>query len=328
MIISRTPYRVSFFGGGTDYPSWYLKSGGQVISTTIDKYCYITCRYLPPFFDHNIRIAYSQIELCNSLDEIKHPSVREALRKAGITNGIEIHHDGDMPARSGVGSSSSFTVGLLNAIYGLKGEKKNKEGLLADSIDIEQNVLGETVGSQDQTMAVYGGFNHITFNKTGVISVEKMNIPETTTLNLNSHLMLFFTGLTRISSNVAKTYIKDININEKRLTRIGSMVDDAISILKTGKDLRTFGELLHETWMEKRALGSSISTDKIDEIYTKARNSGATGGKLIGAGGGGFMLLFVPPENQINVRKSLTGLLEVPFQFEEHGSQIIFKDEN
>ena len=251
MIITRTPYRISFFGGGTDYPSWYKEHGGQVLATSIDKYCYITCRFLPPFFEHSIRVAYSEIELCNDLDEIKHPSVRETLRELGVNSGIEIHHDGDMPARSGVGSSSSFTVGLLNALSGLKNEPLNKDDLLNRSLTIEQDILKETVGSQDQTMAVHGGFNHITFGQKGEIVVNKLKAPTENLSNLNSHLMLFFTGLTRIGSSIALTYVNNLQKNEVRLNRMSLMVDEAISILLNNKNLDGFGELLHETWMEK-----------------------------------------------------------------------------
>ncbi len=282
---------------------------------------------MPPFFEHSIRVAYSEIELCNDLDEIKHPSVRETLRELGVNSGIEIHHDGDMPARSGVGSSSSFTVGLLNALSGLKNEPLNKDDLLNRSLTIEQDILKETVGSQDQTMAVHGGFNHITFGQKGEIVVNKLNAPTENLSNLNSHLMLFFTGLTRIASSIALTYVNNLQKNEVRLNRMSLMVDEAISILKNNKNLDGFGELLHETWMEKKSLGTEISTDTIDSIYDRARSSGALGGKLIGAGGGGFLLLFARPEVQQTIRASLNGLIEIPFKFEENGSTIIFKDE-
>ena len=295
MIITRTPYRVSFFGGGTDYPSWYREHGGQVLATSIDKYCYITCRFLPPFFEHSIRLAYSEIELCNTIDEIKHPSIRETLRNVGINSAIEIHHDGDMPARSGIGSSSSFTVGLLNALSSLNNENITKEDLLKRSLLIEQEILGETVGSQDQTMAVHGGFNHIKFSQQGNISVNKIAIPTENLSLLNSHLMLFFTGLTRMASSIALTYVNSLQKNEIRLTRMSSMVDEAINILQNSKNIDTFGELLHEGWMEKKSLGTEISTAAIDSIYDLAKSSGAIGGKLIGAGGGGFLLLFAKP---------------------------------
>lgn len=326
MIITRTPYRVSFFGGGTDYPSWYREHGGQVLATSIDKYCYITCRFLPPFFEHSIRLAYSEIELCNTVDEIKHPSIRETLRNVGINSAIEIHHDGDMPARSGIGSSSSFTVGLLNALSSLNNENITKEDLLKRSLLIEQDILEETVGSQDQTMAVHGGFNHIKFGQEGKISVNKLAIPTENLSLLNSHLMLFFTGLTRMASSIALTYVNSLQKNEIRLKRMSSMVDEAINILQNSKNIDTFGELLHEGWMEKKSLGTEISTEAIDSIYNLAKSSGAIGGKLIGAGGGGFLLLFAKPEAHNDIRSSLKGLTEIPFKFEEQGSTIIFKD--
>ena len=224
MIISRTPFRISFFGGGTDYPAWYREHGGVVLGTTIDKYCYITCRYLPPFFEHKIRIVYSKIENCQSIGEIVHPAVREILRYLKIERGVEIHHDGDLPAKSGMGSSSSFVVGLLHALYALKGYMAGKEQLAKESIYIEQECMRETVGSQDQVLAAYGGFNHITFLASGDISVKPMVLSRDRVSELNSCLMLVFTGLSRTASDVAESYVQTIGAKERQLRTMSDMV--------------------------------------------------------------------------------------------------------
>lgn len=324
MIISRTPFRVSFFGGGTDYPVWYRENGGAVLGTTIDKYCYITCRYLPPFFEHKSRIVYSQTELVRDVDEIRHPAARETLRFMGITQGVEIHHDGDLPARTGLGSSSSFTVGLLHAFYALKGVMPSKMQLAQDAINIEQNVLKENVGSQDQVLAAYGGLNHVGFAGDGDIEVKPVAVRQQRLESLQNHLMLFFTGFSRIASEIAGEQIKQTPNKKKELGEMHGMVDEAIDILNGDNDIAEFGKLLNESWQLKRSLTDKISTPHIDDIYAKAIRAGATGGKLLGAGGGGFMLFFVRPELQSEVKKSLQGLLHVPFRFENSGSQIIF----
>jgi D-glycero-alpha-D-manno-heptose-7-phosphate kinase len=326
MIISRTPFRISFFGGGTDYPAWYRKHGGAVLATTIDKYCYLTCRYLPPFFEHKIRVVYSKVEDCQALDEISHPSVREILRYLDIDCGVEIHHDGDLPARSGMGSSSSFTVGLLHALCALKGQIASKERLARESILIEQEILKETVGSQDQVSAAYGGFNLIEFPPSGEISVRPMTLAQERIEELNSHLMLFYTGIIRTASNIAESYVNNIENGKRQFRIMKNLLEESISILNKGKDIIEFGELLHEAWQTKRSLSAKVSNSDVDEIYSTARLAGAIGGKLTGAGGGGFMLLFVPPEKQIKVREKLKNLIYVPFEFESAGSQIIFFD--
>lgn len=324
MIISRTPFRISFFGGGTDYPAWYRKHGGAVLATTIDKYCYITCRYLPPFFEHRIRVVYSKIENCQTVDEISHPAVREVLRYLNIDRGIEIHHDGDLPARSGMGSSSSFSVGLLHALYALKGQMPNKHQLAQESIYIEQEILKETVGSQDQVSAAYGGFNIIEFPPSGDISVRPMTLTQERIEELNSHLMLFYTGIIRTASNVAESYVNNIENKRQQLRIMNDLLKESITVLNKGKNITGFGELLHEAWQAKRSLSNKVSNPNVDEIYNQAIAAGAIGGKLTGAGGGGFMLLFVPPEKQMKVREKLKGLIYVPFKFEFSGSQIIF----
>jgi len=326
MIISRTPFRISFFGGGTDYPAWYRKHGGAVLATTIDKYCYLTCRYLPPFFEHRIRVVYSKIENCQTLDEIAHPAVREVLRYLNIDRGVEIHHDGDLPARSGMGSSSAFTVGLLHALYALKGHMPSKQQLAMEGIYIEQECLKETVGSQDQVLAAHGGFNHITFLPNGEISVRPMTLTPERIKELNAHLMLFYTGIQRTASNIAESYVHDMEGRKRQLRIMKDLVEESISILNSSQDMSSFGELLHEAWQAKRSLSTSVSNSRVDSIYDAALSAGAIGGKLTGAGGGGFLLLFVPPPMQRKVREKLNQLIYVPFKFEFSGSQIIFFD--
>ncbi|HVB37507.1 MAG TPA: hypothetical protein VND92_03180 [Vicinamibacterales bacterium] len=326
MIISRTPFRISFFGGGTDYPSWYRKHGGAVLATTIDKYCYLTCRYLPPFFEHKYRLVYSRIENAASRDRILHPVVREVLRYLQIDRGVEIHHDGDLPARSGMGSSSAFTVGLLNALYALKGEMPGKHQLAKEAIHVEQHLVKETIGSQDQVLAAYGGFNHVTFLPDGELSVRPVTVAPERLKELNAHLMLFYTGLKRTASTVADSYVHDIESRKRQLRLVRDLVDESLSILTSGGSLAGFGELLHEAWEAKRNLSARVSTPDIDQIYNDALAAGAIGGKLTGAGGGGFMLLFVPPEHQARLRERLSRLLCVPFTCGAAGSQIIFYD--
>ena len=324
MIISRTPFRLSFFGGGTDYPAWYLKFGGRVLCTAIDKYCYISTRILPPFFDHHTRIVYSKTELCQSNDQIQHPAVRETLRFLNLELGLEIHHDGDLPARSGMGSSSSFTVGLLHALYALQGVMPSKMQLAHESIHIEQNMIQETVGCQDQVCVALGGMNQITFTPKGEINVMPLTLPQAKLEELNDHLMLFYTGIKRTASDVAKSYVEDIEKRYGLLTRMMDMVDEGIVLLQSRSAITPFGELLHEAWERKRELSHLVSNKEVDQIYAAARQAGATGGKITGAGGGGFLLLFVPPGLQKSVREALRDLIYVPFYFETHGTQIIF----
>jgi len=324
MIISRTPFRISFFGGGTDYAGWYQENKGAVLATTIDKYCYITCRYLPPFFEHKSRIIYSVIEHVNkSIDEIDHPSVREVLRFLNIHEGMEIHHDGDLPARTGLGSSSSFTVGLLNSLYALKGQMVTKEKLAKEAICIEQEMIKENVGCQDQMLAAYGGFNCIEFGGSNHLRIQSVTLPVEKLNSLQEHMMLFFTGFSRTASQIAQHQIRNIPHKKAELSRMYEMVQEAISILN-GNDILAFGRLLDESWKLKRSLSDKISTSHIDDLYETARRAGAIGGKLLGAGGGGFVLLFVEPAKKQNVRESLKNFLEVPIKFENLGSQIIF----
>lgn len=324
MIISRTPFRISFFGGGTDYPVWYRERGGAVLATTIDKYCCISCRYLPPFFDHKYRIVYSLNEMVKDISEIKHPAVREILRFMNITEGVEIHHDGDLPARTGLGSSSSFAVGMLHAVYALKGIMPSKMRLATEAIHIEQNIIKENVGSQDQISAAFGGFNVISFNLDDTIQINPVILCSDRLNQLQDHIMFYFTGFSRIASEIAKEQIENTNSKKKELLVIQEMVNEALAILTSeNTDLAEFGKLLHESWLIKRSLTDKISTPEIDEIYEEARRAGAIGGKLLGAGGGGFMIIFAKPENQPHIGDRLKRLLRVPFKFESSGSQII-----
>lgn len=326
MIISRTPFRISFFGGGTDYPAWYRDHGGTVLGATIDKYCYLTCRYLPPFFKHRIRVVYSQIENCQVVDEIAHPAVREVLRYLKIDRGVEIHHDGDLPARSGMGSSSAFTVGLLHALYALKGQMPTKRQLAAESIQIEQEMIKETVGSQDQVLAAFGGFNHVVFSQDGEITVKPITLSGDRLRELSSHLMLFYTGIERTASDVAGSYVADVDGKRSQLRIMKGLVEESLAVLNNGRDITAFGTLLDEGWQAKRSLSTRVSNSYVDELYAHAIANGALGGKLLGAGGGGFMLLFVPPGKQNQVKEALKKLITVPFHFDFSGSQIIFYD--
>lgn len=329
MIITRTPYRISFFGGGTDYPPWYLQHGGEVFSTTIDKYCHITCRHLPPFFEHKHRIVYSVIENVKHWEEIKHPAVRAVLGWANCSKGLEIHHDGDLPARAGLGSSSSFTVGLLHALSALKGSYVSKDQLARDALHIEQKVIGETVGSQDQIAAAYGGLNRIEFLRSGNFSVSPVVLKKQKSKEFQKHLMLFFTGFSRIAAEVAKAQIENMGKRELELKRLRQMVDEATKILQSpGRAIEEFGDLLHEAWRCKRELSHKVSTPAVDQIYETARDAGAIGGKLLGAGGGGFMLLFARPEQQPKVKEALKHLIHVPFGFEESGSRVVLYQPN
>jgi D-glycero-alpha-D-manno-heptose-7-phosphate kinase len=329
MIITRTPFRISLFGGGTDYPAWYQEHGGVVLATTIDKYCYISCRYLPPFFEHKYRIVYSRIENVHSPEEIEHPAVRAILGWAGCEEGLEIHHDGDLPARSGLGSSSSFSAGLIHALAALQGKYTSKEELAKNTIHVEQKIINENVGSQDQVSAAYGGFNRIEFRQNDTFHVSPIILKKDRLQEFQSHLMLFFTGFSRIASEIAKSQIENIKNREVELNRMGEMVDEAIQILQnTNSPIDEFGKLLHQGWQYKRSLSDKISTPEIDFLYDEALYAGATGGKILGAGGGGFLLLFVRPELQSQVRERLKKLVHVPFQFEDSGSRIVLYQPN
>jgi D-glycero-alpha-D-manno-heptose-7-phosphate kinase len=326
MIITRTPLRISFFGGGTDYPVWYEKHGGAVLSTTIDKYCYITCRNFPPFFDARTRIVWSKIELANDVEEIEHPAVKGVMKFFGINNGLEIHHVADLPARSGLGASSSFTVGLINALNALEGKTSDKGQLIMDAIHVERNIIGENVGSQDQAAASFGGFNKITFNKDHSMKIAPLGLRPEVKKGLEDNLLLFFTGLSRSASDIAAAQIKNTPNKEKELKTMQVMVDTAAAFLEQG-DVDSFGKLLHESWLLKRSLSDVISTPHVDAIYDAAREAGALGGKLLGAGGGGFMLIYADPSAHAKIKERLKSLLNVPFKFEGVGSEVIYNHE-
>ena len=328
MIISRTPYRISFFGGGTDYPDWYREHGGATLVTTINKYCYLSCRYLPPFFDHRYRVVYSRIEICKELDEIKHQGVRSILQFMNVDRGLVIQHDGDLPARSGMGSSSAFSVGLLNAMYALSGVMPSKKRLAKEAIHIEQDLNKEVIGSQDQVATAYGGFNHLTFLQNGEILVRPIILPRARMKEFNAHCMLFYTGVIRTAANVASSYAQDLQSRGRQLRILGDLLNESLEVLGDGGDLSRFGTLLHESWQIKRNLSAMVSNSDVDDIYSAAVKAGALGGKLLGAGGGGFMLVFAPPEAHVRVREALNTLIHVPFEFEFSGSQIIFQDDS
>ncbi len=329
MIITRTPFRISFFGGGTDYPGWFREHGGAVLATTINKYCYITCRRLPPFFEHKHRIVYSHIENVKQNDDIQHPAVRAVLNWAKVADGMEIHHDGDLPARSGLGSSSSFTVGLLHALQALNGQMAYKDGLARDAIHVEQNIIGENVGSQDQVSAAFGGFNRIEFHRNDSFDVSPVILPGHRREELRDHLMLCFTGFSRIASEVAKSKIDNLKSREKELKLMRAMVDEALSILQnTYESIDSFGKLLDASWQFKRSLSDRVSTPEIDSIYQAAMDAGAIGGKILGAGGGGFLLIFAKPERHAAIRDRLNKLIHVPFDFEDSGSRVVLYQPN
>jgi D-glycero-alpha-D-manno-heptose-7-phosphate kinase len=323
MIITRTPLRISFFGGGTDYPVWYREHGGAVLSTAIDKCCYITSRWLPPFFEYQSRVSYSRIENVNDNGAIEHPSVRECLQFLDINEGVEIHHVADLPARTGLGTSSAFTVGLLLGLYALKNQMRDKHALAADAIHVEQNLIREAVGSQDQVSAAYGGFNRINFSRDDSFEVKRILAAPSRLAALEQNLALYFTGFSRIASEIAQEQLRVTPQKTKELETMFQMVDEAENILTTPhRSLDDFGRLLHEGWKIKRSLTQKITNSNINEIYDAGLEAGALGGKLLGAGGGGFMLLYVPPERREALRLRLKKLLCVPFAFSNRGSQV------
>lgn len=330
LIISKTPFRISFFGGGTDYPSWVEEHGGAVIGTTINHYCYISCRFLPPLFDHKYRVVYSKTESTKTINAIEHPVVNAVLRDLNFHDeSVEIHHDADLPARAGLGSSSAFTVGILNALQSLRKTSSSPMELARLAIHIEQKRLNEVVGFQDQTLTAHGGFNRIDFSPNGSIDVSPVS---SSRLNeLQDHLMLFYTGHSRYASDIAKSKVVNFKKNASRLHRMRQMVEESLEILQDpSEDILWFGRLLHESWELKKGLSDKISNDAIDEVYSLAMNSGALGGKILGAGGGGFMLLFVPPYFQFKVEQSLSRvpkLCHIPFKFESDGSHLLLDQE-
>ena len=322
MIITKTPFRISFLGGGTDYQPFFDEFGGSVIATSFDKYCYVIVRHLSPFFEEKNHIVYSIVEKTNSTEEIKHPLIRNAMKMLDMHD-LNIVYDSDLPARSGIGSSSSFAVGLLQAFYSLKGKMADKRKLAEDAIYLERTLCAESGGWQDQISAAYGGLNRIDF-KNGTFTVSPIIISPERKKLLNDHLMLFFTGFSRISANIADAHVKSIHEKKNKLIEMLKLVDNGINILTGKGDICEFGHLLHHAWQLKRGLTSKVSTEAIDDIYNIAMSAGALGGKLLGAGGGGFLLFFVRPEHKIFVRKTLSNLLYVPFLFEEAGTGVLY----
>jgi len=319
LIIVRAPYRISFFGGGTDFPLWYNEHKGAVLSTTIDKYCYIFARWLPPFFEHKHRIVYSAIELPNAIENISHPSVRETCKLLEIDRGIEIHHYGDLPARTGMGTSSSFTVALLHALSILKGIDIDKKQLANIAIHIEQNLCKECVGSQDQTASACGGLNRIDFSKDDIVVKPLKHNAE-----LEKRLMLFFTGFQRNAVDIEEEKLKDIQSKQDSFNKLYWLVHLGVAALHSHRNLSVFGRLLDRDWQIKKSLAHNTSTDYIDFLYQKGLDAGAVGGKLLGAGSGGFLLFYVEPDKQGSVKQAMGSLLQVPFLFENRGSEVIF----
>ncbi|HLQ75924.1 MAG TPA: kinase [Terriglobia bacterium] len=324
MIISRTPYRISFFGGGTDYPAWYRRYGGAVLGTTINKFCYVSVRTLPPFFDHRHRIVYSRIELPQTIEEIQHPAVRAVFQQQQIQTGVEVQHHGDLPARSGMGSSSAFTVGLLHSIRAYQGLTSSPECLAREAVRIEQDVIGENVGSQDQIWAAYGGTNIITFETDGSFKVTPVIIPDERCEELESHMLLFFTGLSRTAANIAKKQIENMDNAEMQLRLLQQMVGEASAILQDRRrSVNELGILLHDSWKLKKELADAVSNPAIDGIFAAALDAGAVGGKLLGAGGGGFILIIADPSKHSRIRARLKSLIEVSFKIGSSGSKIV-----
>lgn len=322
MIITQTPFRMSFFGGGTDFPDFFNEFGGSVISSTFDKYCYVNVRHLPRFFDWKTELTYSQIERVNTIEEIKHPAIREAMKLMDMHR-IRLIYEADLPARSGLGTSSSFAVGMIYAFYALKGKYVSKRTLADQAVFLERTLCQEIGGIQDQIAASFGGFNRINFSKDGyevkpiIISPERKN-------QLNKNLLLFFTGFSRFSSDIQRDTKKNISEKNRELRELLNLVDEAEEILINGKkDLKDFGKLLDYTWRLKKGINCKASTEYIDEIYEKALSSGAIGGKILGAGGGGFLLFYVPEEYKEKVKIALKQLKCIPFQFENEGSRIL-----
>ena len=330
MVIARTPMRISFLGGGTDYPDYYRRNGGMTLATSIDKYTFITVKKLPWYFDHKIKVHYSTLERCDSLDELKHTSVRECLRHMGIEKEIEIHYAGDLPARTGMGSSSSFTVCLLHALHALQGKFVSNSELARLAVRLEQNVMRERVGSQDQYSAALGGLRLLKFNQDDSIEHNPVVMAPGRLDLLQSHLMLFYTGLTRTAHEVLDEQMEKTKSGalDSDLKKLGDLVPQAVQILCSDQSLDGFGELLHEGWVLKRGLSSQIASDQIGTWYEKALGAGAIGGKLLGAGGGGCLLFYVPSEKQVSVRNALPDLCEIPFRFDQVGSTIVYADQN
>ena len=321
MIITQTPFRMSFFGGGTDFEGYYRENGGAVLSTTFDKYCYVNVKHLPRFFDYSTELMYAKTERVTDIDDIQHPAIRNAMKMLDMHE-IRLTYEADLPARSGLGTSSSFAVGMLNAFYALKGKYADKRKLADEAIYLERVLCAEKGGIQDQIAASFGGFNRIDFNSDGY-TVNPVIVSPRRKEELNDNLMLFFTGFSRFSSDIQQTTEKSMKEKTAELKRMHSLVDEAEQILVSKTDLTEFGKLLHETWQLKRGISSGISTSSIDLLYERAMEAGAVGGKLLGAGGGGFLLFYAEKDKQPYVMKALSELLYVPFKFENGGTRVI-----
>ncbi len=322
MIITRTPFRMSFFGGGTDFPDFYKEYGGAVLSTTFDKYCFVTARHLPRFFDYSTELVYSTTERVTNIEDIKHPAIRNAMLMLDMHE-IRLAYEADLPARSGLGTSSSFAVGMLNAFYALKGKYASKRQLADEAIYLERTLCNESGGVQDQIAAAFGGFNRISFWADDY-TVDPIIISPQRKKELNENLLLFFTGFSRFSSDIQVGTQAALKDKKAQLLEMLSLVDEAETILTSKTDLNEFGKLLDHTWRLKRGITSKVSTDSIDALYAHAIKAGATGGKLLGAGGGGFLVFYVEPDKQDNVRQELKDLLYVPFEFENAGTRVIY----
>jgi len=326
LIITKTPLRVSFLGGGTDYPDYFLEHGGQTLGAAIDKYSYVVVNSLANLFDYKIRVSYSQTELVNEVSEIEHPAVRACMQFLQVDGNLEVHYVGDLPARTGLGSSSSFTVGLLHALRATKGELVTAKQLASDAVYIEQQLLAERVGVQDQYICAYGGLMHLQFARHGGITASPLPISQQRLSDLQSHMMLFYTGISRHAHQVLEEQIG--RTRESTLSRelgyLSELVDQGIDVLMNGHPITAFGELLHTAWTTKRQLSSKISNPRIDGWYEKARSAGAVGGKLLGAGGGGFLLLIAHPLDQPSVEKALYDLRRVSFGIDHSGSALLF----
>lgn len=322
MIITKTPFRMSFFGGGTDMESFFMENGGAVLSTTFDKYCYVNVRHLPRFFDYSTELSYAKIERVTDVNDIQHPAIREAMKMLDMHE-IRLTYEADLPARSGLGTSSSFAVGMINAFYALKGKYADKKKLADAAIYLERELCKEEGGWQDQIAASYGGFNRINFNSDGYEVLPLIINPERKR-QLNNNLMMFFTGFTRFSSDVQKANASNKADKVNQLKEMLALVDEAEKVLVDKQsDLDEFGRLLDHTWRIKRKTGNTVSTNSIDELYDKGLKAGALGGKLLGAGGGGFLVFYVEPDKQEKVKKAMEDLLYIPFEFEDGGTRVI-----
>ena len=327
MIITRTPYRVSLFGGGSDFPNWYLNNLGKVISFTINKYCYISARELPPFFEHDYRVSYSKVETAKKIDDIRHPAFREIIRKYGRERKYEIHHHGDLPAKSGVGSSSAFAVGLINALSKFEENDLTSLQIANAAIEMEQKILQEIVGSQDQIACAVGGINQISFGP-GVAWVNRpITLPDTTVQEIENSAVLIFSGIQRVSSKISEYLLINLDKSSQYLERNVELVDECIKVLEDGKSLLEIGNLLNESWRIKRTINPMSTTSFIDDLFEKAMKCGAVGGKILGAGGGGFSLFWVDPNNRKRFLRDFDLGVQVPFRIDFQGTTCVLNSD-